>query len=156
MEIYIDLSDEQNKITLDFDVMKLIEDCAREALIEEDIEDDAEVSVMFVDNETIRELNKIHRSVDRETDVLSFPTLDENGFEVNPETNAVLLGDIVISLEKAKTQSEEYGHSMKRETAFLITHSLLHLLGFDHETEAEEKEMFAKQEKILKKAGVPR
>ena len=156
MKIYIDFSDEQDKVKLDFDAESLIEECARAALNEEEIEDDAEVSVTFVDNEKIRELNKIHRQIDRETDVLSFPLGDENGFEVNCDNDAILLGDIVVSLEKAVAQSEEYGHSIKREVAFLITHSLFHLLGYDHETEVEEKEMFAKQEKVLLKLGITR
>ncbi len=156
MKIYVLLSDEQDKLTLDFDAEKLAEDCAREALLEEDIEDDAEVSLTFTDNARIRELNKQFREIDRETDVLSFPMGDEDGFEVNPETDALLLGDIVISLEKAKAQSEEYGHSMKREVAFLIAHSLFHLLGYDHMTPDEEKEMFAKQEKVLQRLGITR
>ncbi len=156
MKIYIDFSDEQDKVKLDFPAEKLIEDCAKEALNEEKIENDAEVSVTFVDNGQIHELNKIHRNIDRETDVLSFPMGDENGFEINRDNNAILLGDIVISLEKAVMQSEEYGHSLKREVAFLITHSLFHLLGYDHETPEEEKEMFEKQEKVLEKLGITR
>lgn len=156
MNIYIDFSDEQDKIKLDFPAESLIEDCAKEALKEEEIEDDAEVSVTFVDNERIHELNKIHRGIDRETDVLSFPLGDENGFEINCDNDAILLGDIVISLEKAAVQAEEYGHSIKREVAFLLTHSLFHLLGYDHETPEEEKEMFQKQEKVLEKLGITR
>ena len=156
MTVYIDFSDEQNKVKLDFSAEKLIEDCTKEALNEEKIEKDAEVSVTFVDNGQIHELNKIHRNIDRETDVLSFPMGDENGFEINRDNNAILLGDIVISLEKAVMQSEEYGHSLKREVAFLITHSLFHLLGYDHETPEEEKEMFDKQEKVLEKLGITR
>lgn len=156
MKIYIDFSDEQDKVRLDFSAEELIEACAKEALSEEEIEDDAEISVTFVDNAKIRELNKIHRDIDRETDVLSFPLGDENGFEVNCDNDAILLGDIVVSLEKAVSQSEEYGHSIKREVAFLITHSLFHLLGYDHETPEEEKEMFEKQEKVLYKLGITR
>jgi len=156
MKIYVLFSDEQDKITLDFDAEKLAEDCTREALFEEEIEDDAEVSLTMVDNARIRELNAEFREIDRETDVLSFPMGDEEGFEVNPETDALLLGDIVISLEKAKAQSEEYGHSMKREVAFLIAHSLFHLLGYDHMTPEEEKEMFAKQENVLQRLGITR
>lgn len=156
MKIYILFGDEQDKVALDFDAEKLAEDCAREALLEEGVEDDAEVSLTFTDNAGIRELNRKYRDIDRETDVLSFPMGDEDGFEVNPETGALLLGDIVISLERAKAQSEEYGHSMRREVAFLITHSLFHLLGYDHMTPEEEKEMFEKQEKVLRKLGITR
>lgn len=156
MKIYIDFSDEQDKVSLDFSVEELVEACVKEALIEEEIEDDAEVSMTFVDNVKIRELNRMHRNIDCETDVLSFPLGDENGFEVNCGNDAILLGDIVISLEKAVSQSEEYGHSLRREVAFLITHSLFHLLGYDHETDDEEKEMFEKQERVLEKLGITR
>jgi probable rRNA maturation factor len=99
----------------------------------------AEVSVTFTDDEKIRELNRGHRGKDTATDVLSFPM---NEFH--------LLGDIVISLERAAAQAELYGHSFERETAFLTVHSMLHLLGYDHETSQEdERDMFARQETIL-------
>lgn len=156
MKIYIEYLNEQTRIDPPEDFEKLIEDCTRAALEEEEIEDDAEVSTTLVDNARIRELNKEFREIDRETDVLSFPLGDENGFEVDPDTDAILLGDIVISLEKAQEQAEEYGHSFKREIAFLITHSLFHLLGYDHMTTEEEAEMFAKQEKVLEKLGITR
>lgn len=156
MKIYVYFSDEQDNIKLDFNAEELIEKCTEQALVEEEIDESAEVSVTFVDNEKIRALNAEHRGIDRETDVLSFPAFTDDGFEVNPENDAIILGDIVISLEKAKAQSEEYGHSMLRETAFLIAHSLFHLLGYDHETEAEEKEMFEKQENVLQRLGITR
>lgn len=156
MKIYIDYSNEQDKLSPPEDFEWLVEDCARAALEEEEIEDDAEVSVTLVDNARIRELNSEFREIDHETDVLSFPLGDEEGFEVDPDTNAILLGDIVISLEKAKSQAEEYGHSFRREVAFLVTHSLFHLLGYDHITPEEETEMFAKQEKVLNKLGIAR
>ncbi|MCH5205433.1 MAG: rRNA maturation RNase YbeY [Oscillospiraceae bacterium] len=154
MKIYIDMTDEQ-KLPLPEDIEKLIEDCAREALNEEEIAEDAELSVTFTDNENIRKLNNEFRKIDRETDVLSFPLGDES-FEVDPDNDAVLLGDIVISLEKARSQAEEYGHSFRREVAFLLTHSLFHLLGYDHETPDEEKEMFEKQERVLERLGITR
>lgn len=156
MKIYIDYSNEQDKLSPPENFEELVEKCARAALDEEQIEDDAEVSVTLVDNERIREFNNEFREIDRETDVLSFPLGDENGFETNPDTDAILLGDIVISLEKAQSQAEEYGHSFLREVAFLLTHSLFHLLGYDHMTPDEEKEMFAKQEKVLEKLGITR
>ena len=82
---------------------------------------------------------------------------DENGYDVDPDTDAIMLGDIVISLEKAKQQAEEYGHSYRREVAFLLTHSLFHLLGYDNvNSEEEEKEMFGKQDKVLDKLGITR
>lgn len=156
MKIYIDYSNEQDKLSPPEGFERLIEDCTRGALAEEGIEDDAEVSVTLVDNVRIRGLNKEFRGIDRETDVLSFPMGGDEGFEVDLGTDAILLGDIVISAEKAKAQSEEYGHSFKREMAFLLTHSLFHLLGYDHMTPEEEKEMFAKQEKVLQRLNITR
>lgn len=124
---------------------------------------DFEISVMFTDNEEIRILNKLHRNIDRETDVLSFPLFeyDEEGYiiedemEVNPEGD-LLLGDIVISLEKAAEQAEEYGHSMDREVGFLTVHSMLHLFGYDHMTSEDEVEMFGYQREILAQMGLKR
>lgn len=156
MKIYIDYTDEQDKLEPPEDFERLIEDCTRSALEEEEISGDAEVSVTLVDNARIRELNNEFREIDRETDVLSFPMGDDEGFEVDPDNDAILLGDIVISAEKAKAQAEEYGHSFKREMAFLLTHSLFHLLGYDHTTPEEEAEMFAKQERVLERLGISR
>lgn len=156
MKIFIDYSNEQDKLSPPEDFEQLIEQCTAAALEEEEISEDAEVSVTLVDNERIRELNNEFREIDRETDVLSFPMGDDESFEVDPDNDAILLGDIVISLEKARAQAEEYGHSLRREVAFLITHSLFHLLGYDHMTPEEETEMFAKQEKVLQKLGITR
>ncbi len=116
----------------------------------------SEISVMFVDNEEIRELNRIHRGIDRATDVLSFPMFeyDEDGeiieddLDFNPD-GEMILGDIVISLERADAQAEEYGHSFEREVGFLTVHSMLHLFGFDHMNPVDEEEMFGCQREIL-------
>ena len=157
MKIITFLSNEQEKMTPPEDIEHLIEICTAAALEEEGIDDTAEVSVTLVDNEGIRELNREHRDIDRETDVLSFPLGDDDGYEVDPDNDAIMLGDIVISLEKVAQQAEEYGHSYRREVAFLITHSLFHLLGYDHvNSEEEEKIMFGKQEKVLDKLGITR
>lgn len=157
MKIEIFLSNEQDKLDPPQDIEKLIEDCTAAALEEEGIDDTAEVSVTFVDNEGIRALNNEHRGIDRETDVLSFPLGDDDGYEIDPDNDAIMLGDIVISLERAAQQAKEYGHSYRREVAFLITHSLFHLLGYDHvNSEEEEKLMFGKQEKVLDKLGITR
>lgn len=135
----------------------LIKRCCEQTLTFEDIDDNAQVSVTFVDNEEIHALNKEYRNVDRPTDVLSFPLGDENGFDVDNSSNAILLGDIVISVEKAISQAKEYGHSAEREIAFLTVHSMLHLLGYDHETsDQDEKDMFARQEEILSQLGITR
>ena len=114
-----------------------------------------EVSVTYTDNEGIRELNAAHRNIDRATDVLSFPLFEKE--ELSEASDGDALGDIVISLEKAREQANEYGHSFEREVAFLTVHSMLHLLGYDHEiSEADEKEMFFRQEEILKTMGLLR
>ncbi len=157
MNIEIFLSDEQDKLTPPEDMEQLIESCTKAALEEEGIEEDAQVSVTLVDNEAIREINNEHRGIDRATDVLSFPLGDDDSFDTDPETGAILLGDIVISLQRAAEQAEEYGHSFRREVAFLITHSLFHLLGYDHvDSEEDEKLMFGKQDKVLEKLGITR
>lgn len=157
MKIEIFLSDEQEKLAPPEDIEQLIEQCTRAALLEEQIDEDAQVSVTLVDNETIREINREHRDIDKATDVLSFPLGDDDSFDTDPETGAILLGDIVISLERAEEQAKEFGHSYRREVAFLITHSLFHLLGYDHVNgEDEEKLMFGKQEKVLQQLGITR
>ena len=126
-------------------------------LQEENFGADAEVSVRFVDNETIKELNSQYRNIDRETDVLSFP-LGENGeYDVNLDTGAKLLGDIVISVEKAIEQADTYNHSLQREIGFLTVHSMLHLLGYDHECGGlEQDRMRSKEEEVLTKIGLKR
>lgn len=133
----------------------LIRKACNSSLLFEGISDLAEVNVTLVNDDEIKELNSAFRGIDKSTDVLSFP-LGENGeYDINPETDALMLGDIVISAEHALKQAEEYGHSIDREIAFLTVHSMLHLLGYDHvNNEAEEKEMFKKQEEILIKMGL--
>ena len=119
---------------------------------------EAEVSVTVVDNKEIQKINKIYRNIDKATDVLSFPmyqyekaadfdNLDDSAF--NPESGELLLGDIVISAEKVTAQAKEYGHSKEREFAFLLVHSMLHLLGYDHMEEEERLVMESKQKEIL-------
>ena len=123
-----------------------------------------EMSLSIVSPEQIQELNKSFREVDKVTDVLSFPTCDNptRGAitvvceDVNPETDLVNIGDIVICMERAKEQAKEYGHSLKRELAFLSLHGLLHLLGYDHVEEEDEKQMVALQKEILDQAGITR
>ncbi len=146
MKHTIILSNEQEKVKLTFTLKRLIKKAIVTALRYEKFDRSAEVSVTVVDNEAIREMNREHREIDRATDVLSFPMFDED-FDDGEDA---ILGDIVLSLEKAVEQSEAYGHSLKREVAFLTVHSVLHLLGYDHEEgKAEESEMFEKQEAIL-------
>ena len=111
----------------------------------------------FVDDEQIKELNKKHRDIDKSTDVLSFPLGEDGKYDVNPETGAKILGDIVISMETAVRQAEEYGHPLQREVAFLTVHSMLHLLGYDHVNGGlEAVHMREKEEAVLTQLGLKR
>ena len=149
------IKNDQKKIKMTPDLRRLVKRAVLAVLDFEDFVRRAEVSVTFTDNEGIHALNREYRNVDRPTDVLSFPLSD--GEDYDTDGDAVLLGDIVISLERAQTQAEEYGHSFEREVAFLTVHSMLHLLGYDHETSPEdERDMFARQDEILISAGMTR
>jgi probable rRNA maturation factor len=152
------LIDNRTEEAFSLELSQTIEKIIIDSLAYEGFEMPCEVSVSIVDNEEIHQINRQFRDIDRATDVLSFPLLTYEEGEI-PDLNEkeeVLLGDIIISLERAREQAEEYGHSLKREIAFLTAHSMLHLLGYDHMEEEEEKEMFAKQREILNKAGIPR
>lgn len=118
------------------------------------IEDDVEVSCVLVDDERIHEINREYRHIDRSTDVISFAMEDNDQFYVEgmPRT----LGDIFISVDHANKQAEEYGHSLRREMCFLFTHGILHLLGYDHMTDEQEKEMFGLQDQILGALSIER
>ncbi|MGX1901010.1 putative rRNA maturation factor [Thermolongibacillus altinsuensis] len=156
MGLIIDFIDETNEITEE--QMDLLEQLLNTAADGENVRDGAEVSITFVDNEKIREINRDYRGKDQPTDVISF-ALEEMGegeIEVVGVDLPPVLGDIIISVPKARQQAEEYGHSFMRELGFLAVHGFLHLLGYDHETEEEEKVMFAKQEEILQKYGLKR
>ena len=110
-------------------------------------------NVIIVDNKKIHEINKEYRNIDRETDVISFALEDDKTFN---RDDIRMLGDIYISIDKVRSQAEEYGHSFKRELYFLSIHGLLHLLGYDHMTKEDEKVMFSKQEEVLNKYGIKR
>ena len=147
----------QDKLPLTYKMKMLIREAVETTLDFEDFQNHCEVSVTFTDNEGIHELNKKFREVDKPTDVLSFPLFDFEGETDEPPVDEIMsnLGDIVISLEKAKEQAEEYGHSFEREVAFLCVHSMLHLLGYDHETsEEDEVEMISKQTEIMRIMGL--
>lgn len=147
----------QHAVKIPVGLRLLIRKCCQAVLTTEKFEKNAEVSVSFVDNNEIRRLNKIYRDKDKSTDVLSFP-LGENGvYDINNETGACLLGDVVISMETAVKQARIYGHSLEREVGFLTVHSMLHLLGYDHETSAlDAAKMHEKEELILESLGVSR
>ncbi|MCD8181670.1 MAG: rRNA maturation RNase YbeY [Firmicutes bacterium] len=156
------LENEQDKEELTCEIEKAVRDVCEAVLKEEKCDFDAQISVTLVDNEAIRQINKEQRNIDSVTDVLSFPMLefDSEGNadgEYEMDGDYVVLGDIVISMERAREQSEEFGHSLLRETAFLTAHSMLHLLGYDHVDDKEGEEiMCEKQEKVLTSLGITR
>lgn len=151
----------QDKIEVTDALENLIKDVAEGVLEFEEIDEKCEVNVMFADNEQIRGINREQRDIDRATDVLSFPFLDAKNGDITVSDEDfyegyLSLGDIVISLERAKEQAEEYGHSFEREVGFLMCHSMLHLLGYDHIDEADRVIMRKKEEEILKKLKLTR
>ena len=156
LKVYV--KNKQNIVKIPVGIRLLIRRCCQAVLATERFEQDAEVSVSFVSNKEIRNLNKVYRNKDKETDVLSFPLTSEDGKKaINAETGFVLLGDVVISLETAVRQADMYGHSLEREVGFLTVHSMLHLLGYDHETSPlDERIMREKEEAVLEKLGISR
>ena len=157
------IEDEQNKEKITDELTDTIRRVCLYVLEYEECNFEAQISVTFTDNEGIRELNREHRDIDRATDVLSFPMLefDENGDVMSDECEydgeLIVLGDIVISLERAREQASEFGHSFIREAAFLTAHSMLHLLGYDHVDDEEgERIMRRKQSEILERLGITR
>ncbi len=155
MSIKVNITDVQKKIKLPTGTRLLIRKSCIATLKLEGFEDSAEVNVTLVNDEMIKEMNTKFRKIESSTDVLSFP-LGENGvYDVNPETGAKMLGDIVISVEHAYAQADLYGHGLEREIAFLTVHSMLHLLGYDHEKGGLEKTvMREKEEKVLDALGL--
>lgn len=156
-KVRVIITDKQKKIKLQSGVRMLIRRACNAVLVTEAFEDSAEVNVTLVDDDEIKMLNTEHRRIESATDVLSFP-LGENGvYDTNPENGAKMLGDIVISVERAEKQAESYGHSFQREIAFLTVHSMLHLLGYDHVNGGiEQMRMREKEELVLSKLGVVR
>ncbi|MBO5244751.1 MAG: rRNA maturation RNase YbeY [Selenomonadales bacterium] len=152
----IELSNQQEKLSLTQEMEDRIIEVLEEAARVHEVDDMTEVSLMFTDDETIHEMNREYRGIDRPTDVLSFALEEGEEEEIygGPEEN--LLGDIIISVETAVRQAEEYGHSVEREMAFLALHGMLHLLGYDHMEEEERREMRAQEEAILASLGITR
>jgi probable rRNA maturation factor len=164
----IDFSNE-SEITLPFDVEAVASDVINEALNEEEFPFEVEVGLTLCDNEEIHRLNKEFRGIDRPTDVLSFPNVsyenpgdfsvmdgEQNIDLLNPDTGNIMFGDIVVNENRVREQAKEYGHSEKREFAFLIAHSMLHLCGYDHMEEQEAAVMEGKQNDILTSLGITR
>lgn len=156
-KVKVIISDDQHTVKVPSGIRLLIRRCCHAVLQLEGFEAPAEVSIRFVDNEIIRELNSQYRKIDRETDVLSFPLGANGEYDFNPGTGAALLGDVVISVQKAMEQAQEFGHSLDREIAFLTVHSMLHLLGYDHVNGGlEAVRMREKEETVLTQLGLKR
>ncbi|MCI8625528.1 MAG: rRNA maturation RNase YbeY [Lachnospiraceae bacterium] len=152
---------------LDFDYQTLIRQVVEQALEYEECPYEAEVAVLLTDDAAIQEANREFRGIDRATDVLSFPMveyekpgefsrLEDRADCFHPDTGELLLGDILLSTDHVWAQAEEYGHTRKRELAFLVAHSMLHLMGYDHLEETERIQMEERQEAILKELGITR
>lgn len=155
MSVKVNITDNQKRVKLPTGTRLLIRKSCIATLKLEEFADSAEVNVTIVSDEMIKEMNKQFRNIDSSTDVLSFP-LGENGeYDTNPETGAKMLGDIVISIEHALAQAKLYGHGLEREVAFLTVHSMLHLLGYDHEKGGLERAMMReKEEQVLDALGL--
>jgi len=159
----------QNKLEVTEEFINKLSEVCDFALKEEEVDKDYQISLLFVDNDEIKEINEETRGINKATDVLSFPMLDyENGKvykdmyigyefdETYMDGNELVLGDMVLSLEKALEQSIEYNHSYEREVSYLVVHSILHLLGYDHMEEEEKKIMRKREEEILNKLKIIR
>ena len=150
-KLKVTIYQQQRKLPISKDLKKLIKEACRASLICEERKGNFEVTVTIVNNNQIREINNDTRGIDSATDVLSFP-LSEDGYEfdINPITDCQMLGDIVISAERANEQAHEFGQPFEREVAFLTVHSMLHLMGYDHvNSEEEELEMRSRQRVIM-------
>ena len=155
-KIRVIISNNQKEVKIPTGLRMLVRRCCNAVLRMEEFKGPAEVSVTFVDNKQIHELNLLHRRIDAPTDVLSFP-MGENGvYDTDPNTGAQILGDVVISMEKAEEQAKRYGHSLQREVGYLTAHSVLHLLGYDHEKSGLERvRMREKEEQVMTQLGLP-
>lgn len=155
MSVKVNITDKQKQIKLPTGTRLLIRKACIATLTLEKFEDQAEIDVTLVNDEIIREMNNEFRQIDASTDVLSFPLGQDNEYDVNPETNAKMLGDIVISVEHALAQADMYGHGIEREIAYLTVHSMLHLLGYDHVNGGlEQTIMREKEEQVLEALGL--
>ena len=154
-KIRVIISNSQKEVKIPTGLRMLVRRCCNAVLRMENFQGAAEVSVTFANNEQIHELNKMHRNVDAPTDVLSFPMGEGGKYDIDPATNAKILGDIVISMEKAVEQAERFGHTLQREVGYLTAHSMLHLLGYDHEEPLEKVHMREKEELVMTQLGLP-
>ncbi len=153
----VSLHNAQSAYPLPGGLRSLIRRACAASLEEQAFETGAEISVTLVDDERIRALNRDFRQIDRSTDVLSFPLGEDGVYDINPGNGLAQLGDIVISLEHAARQAEEYGHSFEREVGYLTVHSMMHLLGYDHvHSEEEAAVMRGHEEAVMTKLRLPR
>lgn len=165
MKMVLEWNDEQDKLKVSEELIEKLTLILQEAAAVEGVEE-GEVALTFVDDERIHELNREYRNIDRPTDVLSFALNESTDeeldilYEVEDELELAgignMLGDIIISTERAQLQADEYGHSIEREIGFLFVHGFLHLLGYDHQDEESERVMMDKQEAVLAKIGLSR
>lgn len=159
--------EEETEYNFDFDAKELAETVINKAMDLEDFPYEAQVSLTITDDAGIQEINKEFREIDAPTDVLSFPLISFDfpaNFDIiersqqciDMDTGEVVLGDIVLNVNRIEAQAKDFNHSIRREYAFLIAHSMMHLFGYDHMTEEEEKLMFSKQEVVLESLGILR
>ncbi len=155
MKVKVSIVNRYKDEKISADTKNLVKKACKAVLEYENFQKDAQVDVTFVDDGEIKQLNTNFRGIEKSTDVLSFP-LGENGeYDINPENNACMLGDVIISVDHAKAQADLYGHGIEREIAFLTVHSMLHLLGYDHiNNETEERIMREKQNAVLDGMGL--
>ncbi len=153
-KIRVVITNSQKKVQIPTGLRMLVRRCCTAVLKMEKFEGAAEISVTFVDNEQIKELNTQYRDKPIETDVLSFPMGSDGKYDTDPNTGAQILGDVVISMEKALEQSELFGHSFQREVGYLTAHSVLHLLGYDHMEPLEKVHMREKEELVMDMLGL--
>lgn len=139
----------QDNFNIDKDLKSLLRKAAKTTLKNENIDFDCEITVSFVDNEEIKKLNNEYRNKNKVTDVLSFPLGENGNYDINPENNMYMLGDVILNLERAELQSIEYDHSFEREVSYLTVHSILHLLGYDHMNKDDKKLMRTREKEIM-------
>lgn len=153
--VKVNFLNKQKLLPLPNGTKALVRNACKAVLQTENFTESAEINISFVDDESIRQINNEFRNIDKSTDVLSFPMGENGEYDINPENGCKMLGDVVISVEHAISQAELFGHSNEREIGYLTVHSVLHLLGYDHVDEAEEKKiMRAKEEEALSLLGL--
>ncbi|HBT63316.1 MAG TPA: rRNA maturation RNase YbeY [Ruminococcaceae bacterium] len=156
-KIKVIIENKQKTIRIPTGIRLLIRRCCHAALELESFQGSAEIGVSIVDDDQLRQINNEYRNIDSSTDVLSFPMGENGNYDKNPETGAYILGDVVLSIERAKEQAEQFGHSLQREIGYLVVHSVLHLLGYDHvDGGLESVRMREREEAIMTSVGLPR